>query len=189
MWTGLSRIPVQQARRIISAESAGDAAGSRVLDDHRAGTERGVVRSQNLKHPRGNGLGRLISHPDQNHARDRTATGGQEATKCTTSSPASRNARTVAIELPMSARSFTPLGSRMGEPPRWLKPKRRTALRVHPRVPDPDIPERSRRETFHWRRGYHERNGNPHASDTGAPSHYVGVKGDSGEHRDNPVLV
>ncbi|HXM43812.1 MAG TPA: hypothetical protein VN924_21440 [Bryobacteraceae bacterium] len=34
-----------------------------------------------LKQPRGNGLGRLISRPDQNHARDGTATGGQEIAK------------------------------------------------------------------------------------------------------------
>src|ERR1019366_7055771 len=89
-----------------------------VFDDHDCPRiERDVVRSQDL-----------------NHTRDRTTTGGQEVAeiqshvrmillpvwrpysrRCTTSSPASRNARTVAIEIPMSARSFTPRGSRRGE--------------------------------------------------------------------------
>ena len=145
-----------------------------VFDDHDCPRiERDVVRSQDLKHTRSNRLGSLIARPDQNHTRDRTTTGGQEVAeiqiacqndpllpvwrpcsrRCTTSSPASRNARTVAIEIPMSARSFTPRGSRRGELPRWPAPKRRTAPRECPRVLDPDIPERSRQATFHWRRG------------------------------------
>src|ERR1022692_2155477 len=147
-----------------------------VCDDHDCPRiERDVVRSQDLKHTRSNRLGSLIARPDQNHTRDRTTTGGQEVAeiqshvrmillpvwrpysrRCTTSSPASRNARTVAIEILMSARRFTPRGSRRGELPRWPAPKRRTAPRECPRVLDPDIPERSRQATFHWRRGRSE---------------------------------